>query len=179
MFSLAMLTHEASRDVKDVPRASDEPRDAPPSSLRDPLFAPVLAAPVAQEEKVGRVRGWVFVAAFVAMIAPVVAVTVFATRTPARAPVATASAIAITSAETKTSATEIASTEASASASATATATIADAHNDAPCMCMPPPRPKPIPTATTTVVKRDAPKCCPGENEMQCAMRRSVGATCG
>jgi hypothetical protein len=167
MFSLAMLTHEASRDVKDVPRASDEPRDAPPSSLRDPLFAPVLAAPVAQEEKVGRVRGWVFVAAFVAMIAPVVAVTVFATRTPARAPVAKASAI------------EIASTEASASASATATATIADAHNDAPCMCMPPPRPKPIPTATTTVVKRDAPKCCPGENEMQCAMRRSVGATCG
>jgi hypothetical protein len=46
-------------------------------------------------------------------------------------------------------------------------------------MCMPPPRPKPIATTTATTVKREAPKCCAGENEMQCAMRRSVGATCG
>ena len=163
MFTLEMLT-------KQPPAAPAEPEEAPAVSLPN-VFVPVLAAPVV-EEKRPRVRGWVFVAAFVALVAPIVAVVAThetKTATPKRvANVTTEAAGTITETSEKTE------------SAPTARATQA-APNEAPCMCMPPPRPKPIATATATVkpVKHEAPKCCPGESEMQCAMRRSVGATCG
>ena len=134
------------------------------------VFSPVLAAPVVDEKP--RVSGWVFVAAFVAFISPIVAVTAYMTERPAPkpAPPVKPSTITVTGPETV------------ASVTPTATETATQATKEAaPCMCMPPPRPKATATATATTVKREPPKpqCCAGETEMQCAMRRSVGATCG
>jgi hypothetical protein len=118
----------------------------------------------------------VFVAAFVVFIAPIVAVTAYTTQAPAKpkpVPSAQPGTIKVTGPETVASATPTTSE----------TATQAARHEEAPCMCMPPPPPKATATATATVktVKHEAPKaqCCAGETEMQCAMRRSVGATCG
>jgi hypothetical protein len=112
------------------------------------------------------------VAAFVAFISPIVAVTAYMTERPAPKPVPPVkpSTITVTGPETVASVTPPTATQAST--------------KDAPCMCMPPPRPtKPIATGTTATarhdVKHEAPKCCAGETEMQCAMRRSVGAACG
>jgi len=167
MFSLATLTKEAAA-------VTPQPEEAPRTSLRGASFAPVLAAPVATEEHAPRVGGWVFVAAFVAFIAPVIGVVAFyETKTPHAATTTQTSTPTITETSERTIETTPTSTATQAS------------PKDAPCTCMPPPpppqRPRAIPTATATVttVRHEAPKCCPGETEMQCAMRRSVGATCG
>jgi hypothetical protein len=161
MFTLEMLTKQA-REV-----AAEPQKEAPASAHH--VFSPVLAAPVV-EEKTTRVSGWVFVAAFVAFIAPIIAVTAYTTThapTPKPVPSAQPGTIKVTGPETV------------ASVTPSASATIAEAPKQEPnCMCMP--KAKPIPPAprATATVKHEAPKCCAGESEMQCAMRRSVGATC-
>jgi len=146
-----------------------------PFSMTESMYPPVLATHVIEEKP--RVSGWVFVAAFVAFISPIVAVTAYMTQMPAPKPVphsppAKPGTIKVTGPETVASATE--------TPSASASAMVAERRKEeAPCTCMPPPRPKVIPTPTATHVKHEAPKCCAGETEMECAMRRSVGATCG
>lgn len=162
MFSLEMLTKQA-------PPRPAEPEEAPAVSLPH-AFAPVLATPApVVEEKGVRVRGWVFVAAFVAFIAPVVGVVaVLETKAPAASHVERPSTTTVIETSTSTETSTTPSTTTSTSASTT------PVHHT--------PRTRPVTTTTTatvTTVKREAPKCCPGETEMQCAMRRSVGATCG
>jgi len=163
MFTLEMLTKQAA------PRAP-EPEEAPAVSLPN-VFAPALAAPVAPEEKPARVRGWVFVAAFVAMIVPVVGVVaVYGTRTPAPKRVATTTIATTATPET------IATTETTTTTTTTATT---EARREEPSVHHMPRKTNVTTAATATTVKHEAPKCCPGETEMQCAMRRSVGAACG
>jgi hypothetical protein len=165
MFTLEMLTKQA-------PPAAAEPEDTPAVSLPH-VFTPVLAAPVVVDEKPTRVTGWVFVAAVVAYIAPVVTVVAMVesarpapTMVKARH-VEEVITTTTTATVVETSTNTIPSTPPSTSASTTPREQPNLHHT---------PRTR---TVTTTTVKNEAPKCCPGENEMQCAMRRSVGATCG
>jgi hypothetical protein len=167
MFSLGAL-------VRSAPTVAAEPEEAPQTSLRDARFVPVLAAPVAVEPP--RVGAWVLAAGLVAMLAPIAAMAFYVTRTSAPVRASTTTATVTATATATPTATE--TVTATATVTTTVTATAADAPRAEPHVHHAP-RTTTITTATTTARPREAPKCCPGETEIACAMRRSVGAACG
>jgi predicted Zn finger-like uncharacterized protein len=163
MFSLAMLTQQATK-----PAPTSPVEDIAHLSAGD-VFAPVLAAPPVTEPEVRRAGGrWIAVGVGVGL-ALAMPVAVYAMRSRAPSPVPMASTSTSTSTRVDTSIASRESPVASASehlgsppAPRTRTNVVAMATASHAVKVVPPP-----------------PKCCPGETDMECAMRRSVGKACG
>ena len=166
MFSLAMLTQQAP-----APTNAGPADDIAHLSAGD-VFAPVLTAATATEPEARRSVGrWIAVGVGI-VVALAMPVAVYAMRATAPVRIASTAASTITS-------TRVDAPIASTSASVESPITSASEHLASP----PAPRPRTIvvPTATASHVAKPPPppKCCPGETDMECAMRRSVGQACG
>jgi predicted Zn finger-like uncharacterized protein len=166
MFSLAMLTKEAPK-----PPAPTPVDDIAHISAGD-VFAPLLTAPAPVEaERVPSRAGWIAAAAIGAVIAVALPVGVVMTRRP----VVTREAVAVASASASASTVTVTSTIASTAPLGTTTAVASESLSAPPA-----PRARASIAVATTAVRASPPppKCCPGETDAQCEIRRSVGAAC-
>ncbi len=163
MFSLAMLTQQAPK-----PPAPTPVDDIAHISAGD-VFAPLLTAPAVPEpaRAPSAVAGWVAGGAIALVGAVVIPAVLIATRAPAaiaKQPVTSTS----TSADAPVPSTSVESPITSASE-----------HLASPPA--PHGRTNAVPVVTASHVAKPPPppKCCPGETDIECAMRRSVGKACG